>query len=171
MSSSPSGARRSRRCSAVRARLTRLLSDQRLAYLLVGGTNTVLGLGWFIGLHDSLGSRLPYMAVLVIAYGLSMASGFLLHRRFVFKVQGSVWTDLGRFVSVNSAGLGLNALLLPAFVEIGHVPVPAAQVVATGSVAFLSFFGHRNFSFRRSVLDPIDTGARARPDFAASDQD
>jgi hypothetical protein len=66
-------------------------------------------------------------------------------------VRGRFWLDLARFTTVNLAGFGLNALLLPiAIVTTGLPPVIAQGGVAL-VVAVLSYGGHKYFSFRRSA--------------------
>jgi putative flippase GtrA len=72
-----------------------------------------------------------------------------MHRKFVFRVSGRILPDLARFELVNLGSLLLNAILLPLFVEVGSVAVVPAQFLATAVTVFLSYFGHRFFSFRR----------------------
>lgn len=126
-----------------------LVHDQRLAYLAVGGLNTVVGLAWFFVLHETLGDVLGYMGSLVGAYVLGMFSGFAMQRRFVFKVVGPFGVDLMRFAVVTAATFCLNALLLPLFVEVFGLPVFPAQVLAIALTVVGSYFAHRSFSFRR----------------------
>jgi putative flippase GtrA len=136
-----------------RALVRAILTDQRVAYLLVGGVNTVIGLAWFFVLHETLGGTLGYMGSLVGAYVLGMFSGFAMQRRFVFKVAGPFAVDLMRFGVVTAGTFCLNALLLPLFVEVARVPVFPAQVLAIALTVVGSFFAHRSFSFRRPELD------------------
>ena len=67
------------------------------------------------------------MASLLISHVIGVLCAFVLHRRFVFRVRGHVWLDLARFWSVNLAALGVNAVLLPLFVELAGLPVILAQ--------------------------------------------
>lgn len=129
--------------------LLRLVRDQRVAFLIVGGINTVVGFGWFVLFHRLVGGAVGYMGTLACAHVAAVLCAFVLHRRFVFRVRGHVWLDLARFEVVNLGTLGVNAALLPAFVELGHLPVVPAQAAATAMTVALSFVGHRFFSFRR----------------------
>lgn len=133
----------------------RLLSDQRVAYLVVGGINTVVGLAWFYVLHELFGDKVGYMGTLVGAYALGMITGFAMQRRFVFRVAGPFLLDLMRFSVVTAGTFGLNALLLPTFVEIAAMPVFPAQVLSIAMTVVLSYFAHRSFSFRRA---PVESG-------------
>ncbi len=129
--------------------LVRVVRDQRVAFLIVGGVNTVVGFAWFVLFHRLVGGAVGYMGTLVCAHVAAVLCAFVLHRRFVFRVHGHLWLDLARFEVVNLGTLGVNAALLPLFVELGHLPVVPAQAAATAMTVVLSFVGHRFFSFRR----------------------
>jgi putative flippase GtrA len=150
------------RCAVRRGALLRIVQDQRVAFLIVGGINTVVGLVLFIVFHFTLGDHVGYLGSLVLAYAVALAVAFSLHRRFVFRVRGHLLRDYARFVLVNLGAFGSNAVLLSAFAELTPLPVIPAQVLALGLTLVLSFFGHRLFSFRRpaeAVLDPTQPPA------------
>jgi len=132
--------------------LFRIVKDQRVAFLIVGGFNTLLGTFWFVFfellLRDHLGAY-GYMASLVCAHVAAVLCAFVLYRKFVFRVTGHVWLDLARFEVVNLAALGVNVVALPFVVELlGLAPIPA-QLLITCVTALISYFGHKGFSFRR----------------------
>jgi len=136
--------------------LFRLVRDRRVAFLVVGGINTFVGTAWFVLfqllLRDSLGDY-TYMASLGCAHVAAVLTAFVLYRRFVFRVRGHVWVDLARFEVVNLSALGINAVALPFVVEVlGLVPI-VAQLLVTCVTALVSYFGHRDFSFRRRPSD------------------
>lgn len=129
--------------------LFRLVKDQRVAFLIVGAINTVVGTGWFVLFELTIGPRTHYMVSLACAHVAAVLCAFVLYRRFVFRVRGHVMLDLARFELVNLASLGVNAVALPFLVEVvGLVAIPA-QLVVTSATMLISFFGHRGFSFRR----------------------
>lgn len=131
-----------------------LIQRREFAFLVVGGINLVIAIVLFAALLHTVGAYVHYMVVLALTYVLSISSAFYLQRRFVFKVRHQWITDFVRFCLVQSVGAGLNAVLLPLLVEVAHVPVLPAQVVALGLVALYSYFGHLFFSFRRT--EPAD---------------
>lgn len=126
----------------------RVLRDQHVRFVLVGGVNTVVGLAWFVLIHLAIGSA-GYMVTLVLSHVAAVICAFLLHRTLVFKVHGHFWRDLARFELVNLTALGINAALLPIAVELAGIPVIPAQVLIAAVTVAVSFFGHRGFSFRR----------------------
>lgn len=129
--------------------LGRLLARPEIRFLIVGGLNTAVGLVAFALLYLWWGDVLHYLGALIIAYTIGSALGFVLHRRFVFRVRGRVLLDLVRFVGVQAASLALNSLLLPVLVEVVGLPVLPGQVVALALVVVATYFGHTWISFRR----------------------
>jgi putative flippase GtrA len=137
--------------------LLRLIRDQRVAFLIVGVVNTVVGFAFFVGFDLTLGHYLDAhwgevagsLGTLACAHVAGVLSAFVLYRRFVFRVKGHVWRDLARFESVYLVALGINSIALPALVGLGANRI-FAQAGITLVLTVLSYFGHRNFSFRRS---------------------
>ena len=129
--------------------LFRLVRDQRIAFLLVGGLNTAIGMGWFVVFQWLVGERLGYLVALVCAHVAAVLCAFVLYRRFVFRVHGHVWRDLWRFELVNLTSLGINLVTLPFTVEVLGVPPIPAQLLVTVVTMLVSFVGHKGFSFRR----------------------
>ncbi len=148
--------------------LFRLVRDQRIAFLLVGGANTLIGLGWFrlfqLLFGNSLG-QFGYFAYLGCAHVASVLCAFVLYRTFVFRVRGHVLRDLGRFELVYLVALGVNAIALPVLVQVAHFAVFPSQVLIVFLTTLISFFGHRYFSFRRKevpreTISPADQEPR-----------
>lgn len=129
--------------------LLRFFKDRRVAFLIVGGINTVVGYLWFVLFQVSVGQLWGYMATLFFAHVASVLCAFVMHRRFVFRVQGHWWRDLGRFELVQLVALGVNVVALPLLVELaGLSPIAAQGIIVVITVTF-SYFAHRHFSFRR----------------------
>ncbi|HEY0188603.1 MAG TPA: GtrA family protein [Cellulomonas sp.] len=129
-----------------------LIKDRRVAFLIVGGINTVLGTAWFVVFEKLFGEHLGtygYLASLLAAHVAAVLCAFVLHRRLVFRVRGHVWLDLARFEVVNLSALGINLVALPFVVEVvGMSPIPG-QLLVTCVTALATYVGHRDFSFRR----------------------
>lgn len=140
----PSGDR-----SAPRGWLLRVVRDQRVAFLIVGAINTVVGYLVFAALLVTLGQRWHYLVALACAHVISVLFAFVLYRFLVFRVRGHVLADLWRFETVYLAALAVNFVLLPAFVEIAHLPVLVAQALIVLVTSVMSWVGHKRYSFRR----------------------
>ena len=129
--------------------LPRVVRDQRVAFLLVGAVNTVVGYLCFAGLLLLLGQR-HYLAALVCAYVIAVLFAFVMYRFVVFRVRGHVFSDLWRFATVYLSSLAVNLVLLPVLVELAGVPVLLAQALIVLVTAVISWAGHKHYSFRRT---------------------
>lgn len=128
-----------------------LAGDQRVLFLLAGAFNTAFAFAVFALLEVTVGEATGYLGVLLLAHVLGVLEAFCVYRWAVFKVRGNVWKDLARFESVYLAALAVNAALLPLCVELVRMPVLLAQGAIVVVTSLISFFGHRNFSFRRTA--------------------
>jgi putative flippase GtrA len=137
--------------------LLRLVRRQELAFAVVGGFNTALGMALTVAWLSVLGPNVPPSVAVVAAYGISIVIAFVLHRTLVFRVRGHVMRDFLRFVAVNSGGLLLNIVLLELAVSVLGCPAKLSAVVVMGLVAIVSFFGHRYISFRREPAVPTSS--------------
>lgn len=129
--------------------LLQVIRDQRVAFLLVGAINTLVGIVAFAGFLVTVGQRWHYLAVLVCAHIVSVLIAFVLYRFVVFRVRGHVLSDLWRFETVYLSALGVNFVLLPVLVEIAHLPVLLAQALVMVVTSVMSWVAHKNYSFRR----------------------
>lgn len=128
--------------------LLRIIKDQRVAFLLVGGFNTAFSTALFIAIAW-LYPALPSPVVLSIAFVVSLIAVFFVYRKLVFKVKGYFWLDLARFTLVNLTMFFTNMVLLFIAHEIlGYDKIPA-QIVITCVTVVINYFGHKYFSFRR----------------------
>ena len=134
----------------------RLVKDQRVAFLMVGGVNVAVGFicfAGFLALFDRGTRPVPfpvYMAALVCSHIVAVLIAFVLYRFVVFRVRGHVFSDLWRFATVYLSSLAVNLVLLPALVELAGVPVLLAQALIVLVTATISWVGHKHYSFRRS---------------------
>ncbi|MGW0027979.1 GtrA family protein [Rhodococcus sp. NPDC003383] len=130
--------------------LMRLFRNQAVAFLLVGAFNTALGTAWFIVWQLAVGDTLGYHFAIVAGYASNVLCAFSTYRYLVFRVRGHVLRDLWRFVTVNLSAFLLNLALMTVAVSVlGFPPIPS-QIAITVVTATASFFGYRDFSFRRA---------------------
>ena len=133
--------------------LLRVIQDQRVAFLVVGAINTVIGFLFFAGFLVTVGQWWDkpwgYLAALACAHVFGVLFAFVLYRFVVFRVRGHVLADLWRFETVYLAALAVNFVLLPLLVEIAHLPVLLAQALIVFVTSVMSWVGHKHYSFRR----------------------
>jgi len=131
----------------------RLLADERVRFLIVGGINTVVGYALFVAFELTLGDYIGYLGSLYASYVLATGLAFVLHRRFTFRVNGTgnVLLDFLRFASVYVVSLAINTVALPILIELAGMNSLAAQAIIVVVTTLVSYFGHKLFSFRRAA--------------------
>jgi len=127
----------------------RVVRDQRVAFLIVGGINTVVGFLIFAGFLVLLGKQ-RYLVALVCSHVVAVLIAFVLYRFVVFRVRGHVLADLWRFETVYLSALAVNLVVLPVLVELAHLPVLVAQAIIVLVTSLMSYLGHKHYSFRRT---------------------
>ena len=139
--------------------LLRLIRDQRLAFAVVGGLNTLISFVAFV-LFSRVTEAWGGDVALLFAQGLTIPIAFALHRRFVFKVTGHVLRDFGRFVLVNLIPITVNLAVLPVLTKGFGWPLLPSQIAFTVLWVVSSYFLHRAFSFRRTATETGSAPAR-----------
>jgi putative flippase GtrA len=131
----------------------RLLGDERVRFVLIGGINTVAGYALFVAFELSVGHTIGYLGSLYASYAIATLLAFYLHRRFTFRVSksGRVLVDFLRFQSVYVVSLIVNSVMLPLFVEWLGMNALLAQGIIVVITTAISYVGHKWFSFRRPV--------------------
>ena len=130
-------------------RLRRILTHQRSLFLIVGAANTLFATVLFAGLVLLFGPRVPSVVSLVIAWLVSLLTGFFAHRTLVFRVRGRILPDLLRYAGVNYVSLLVNAGALTLLSDVMGLPPIPVQVGIVCFVIVFTYVGHKFFSFRR----------------------
>ena len=152
----PEAAERRRRTP--RTIIARLLADERVRFLIVGGFNTFFGYALFIifelTLGELVGGWIGDLVSLYASYAIATVVAFALHRHFTYRVTGTgnIVVDYLRFISVYIVTLLLNTIALPLLVEVAHLQAILAQGMFLVVSTLMSYFGHKLFSFRRKPL-------------------
>lgn len=134
--------------------LLRLAKDQRVLFLLVGGSSTIFSTTLFVTLV-LLFPGLLYFVSVAVAWAAALIATFPLYRRVVFQVKDHFWLDLARFAGVNTTSLLINMGAMALLSDLLALPPIPVQVGVTGIGVLFNYFGHKHFSFRR---EPFDSG-------------
>ena len=124
-----------------------------LRFVIVGGTCFTLGLGLLYLLTDHVG--LNYLVSMALALVVVNVVGWLLNRLWTF---GSTSDDrsgeLGRYLWVNLGGAGITMVLMALLVSGLHMHYLVASVAVSIAMMFLSYFVHKQWSFRKLEKAP-----------------
>jgi putative flippase GtrA len=147
----------------IQRQIRSLMRDERVRFLVVGGTNTVVGYGLFLLFNLVAGEVIGYIGSLYLSYVLAVVLAFVLHRRFTFRIVGSdnLVVDFARFASVYIVSLAINTVALPLLVELAGLTPSVAQAIVVVVTTLISYAGHKWFSFRRSEKSDVETEAPA----------
>ena len=129
---------------------------QFVRYLLAGGANTAIGYFIYASLNYLLQDLFPYsyLAAAVLGNVLAISFSYLTYKFFVFKTRGNYLQEYFRCYAVYGLSIGLGLLLLPLFVEIFGLNSYLAGALLLPVTVLVSFFGHRDFSFRQKPNAP-----------------
>lgn len=129
-------------------------------YLIVGAFNTVFGYSVFALLNWSFAALGPYsyMYAWALANLIAITEAFLAYKWFVFRTRGKYIAEWVRCLGVYGSTMLIGIVTLPILVSMLrrtlHRPEQAPYIaVALGTLltVLLSFFGHKNISFRQSA--------------------
>lgn len=122
----------------------RLVGSSLERFLVVGVLSFLADGGALFVLHGLLGVTLP------LAAGLAFASAFVvnfgLNRIWAFRSDGAVGRQLGRYLALVVANLGLTVLLVPGLTSLG-LPYLVAKVGTTGLLALANYLISRKWIF------------------------
>lgn len=131
------------------ALLRRALADQRIIFLIVGGINTVFGIGAYgllLAAHPFFHAH--YVLSLVLCQIACILFAFPMHRTFVFKSRSPhVLHELGKFASLYAVSFTVNLALLPLIVTQLHIAPFPAQLAYTLAMTVISYVWHNRVSF------------------------
>lgn len=126
--------------------MSQISQSSFLRFLLVGGSATLL--------HYSIMGSLIYLAGITpgiasaTGYSLSTLYNYWANSRFTFGGAHSHGRSLPRFLVAALTGLGINQAILLAAVHL-RIPIPIAQLAATGAVLFWNYFINATWTFAR----------------------
>ncbi|NND07792.1 MAG: GtrA family protein [Saprospiraceae bacterium] len=144
----------------------KILPYEVYAYLAVGAANTALNIFLFVVIYQCilpqnvmhiLGLNLAsYTISLIIAFLVTVPTGFWLNRHFAFDRQNQgrdqTSTQLGKYFLVVLQGLGTDYLLLISLIMITDSNPTIAKLVSTLVVITINYLLQKHFTFKVKSL-------------------
>ena len=128
--------------------LRKLISNQQIRFLIVGGFNTVLGFLTFSLFQYLFGKNIGYIGCLIFSFILVTTFSFYIYRTYVFTTKVPLITSYLKYQSINSVSLLVNLLLLPAIIIYFSLNPYISQAISIFIISLLSYLGHRFYSFK-----------------------
>jgi putative flippase GtrA len=125
-------------------------NERRVRYLIVGGFNTLFGLGLFTALDLTTARYIGHYAVLTIAQVIAVSTAHTTQRRWAWQSSAPYLRELARFSSVYGVTYLLNLALLYAAHSGFGAPVIPAQIAITALLIVVTYAVHRVWTFAPS---------------------
>ena len=128
----------------------------QVKFVLVGIWNTIFGYGIFC-LFDTLFARLfaarsaAYLCAMVLTQVLAVINAYICHKYVTFKSKArgkAIIAEFFRFSATYAVTFCLSLVLLPTFVEVGHIHPRIAAAIIILICTVVSYLGHSRFSFK-----------------------
>ena len=125
-------------------------------YLIIGGWNTLFGLGLYTLLYETFKGQVNYLLLTIPCNILAITNAFLCYKIFVFKTKGKWWSEYFRcylvYGSSTLIGMGLMFVLVSGF----NIYPVIAQFLTVAITIVASYIGHREFSFAKNKDKVLD---------------
>ena len=125
----------------------RILDDQLIRFVIVGGINTVVGYGTFAIM---IFVNIHYLAANMCSTIIGVACSYILNKYFTFRSRKKSIMEICRFISVYLFSFALGNLVLLAAVECMNTTPYLAGGINLAATTIISWFGHKYFSFKNS---------------------
>lgn len=122
-----------------------LLRRREIRFLIVGGINTAVGYAFFV-LFVSLGFQ--YLIANTLATIIGVINSYLWNRFFTFKSKDKAMSEIVRFSLVYGTSYCISMLFLYLIVGRLGINVYVAGALNIIITTTISWFGHKNFSFK-----------------------
>lgn len=145
---------------------------QFVRYMLVGAFNTGFGYGVFALLIWSLGGlgAYSYLYAAALANLVAITVAFLGYKWFVFRTRGNYLIEWARCVGVYGSSAVISLLGISVLVPVlrAHSPRPSRAPYIAGAIMtvvtiIVSFFGHKNISFRQKLGGDAEKNSSLEP--------
>jgi putative flippase GtrA len=129
--------------------LARLLDDQRVRYVFVGGISAVLYYGLFTVGWVTLSRWVPYLLIAIVSSTLTAIATYPLYRRIVFRATGPLLAGFLRFYVVCVWAMVFSIGGLSFLVEIVGLHPLLAQAIIIALGPLINYQAGKLWAFRQ----------------------
>lgn len=126
----------------------RLIKDQRIRFLFVGGYNTAFGYLCFACAYWLFGEFVHYTILVTVTHFLAVTNSFLTQRYFVFCSRNCWKAEFFRFQLAYLAMLPVGIGLLAVFYDLLGLRMLIAQAGAMLTAVLISYYFSSRYTFR-----------------------
>jgi putative flippase GtrA len=140
--------------SSIKEFVARAYERQSLRFLLVGAWNTGFGFLSFALLYYFFAAKIHYSFLQAVSVVLNVTNAFFWHKFVVFRARGNILGEYLRFYAVYAVPIAIGFALLPFAIEVLGMNAYLASAAIVFLQMFVSYFGHKHFSFRAAPAPP-----------------
>ena len=129
--------------------INKLLSNQKISYLIVGGLNTLFGYLASNALYYTLYDSLHITAIGLIASVINITFSFASYKLLVFRTKGGWLGEYLRCYAVYGLAAALSIAAVWVLVDFLRIPFWLGQGLVIGLSVGASYLGHSRFTFAR----------------------
>lgn len=126
-------------------KIVKVFKKREFRFLMVGGINTAVGYGCYALF---LLINIPYLIANTLATIIGAANSYLWNRYFTFKSKNKASSEIGRFSLVYLISYLISMVFLFIIVEKLGINTYLAGLLNITITTLISWFGHKNFSFK-----------------------
>ena len=125
----------------------KILDDQRIRFVIVGGINTVVGYGTFAFM---IFTNTHYLVANICSTMVGIICSYMLNKYFTFRSCNKSIMEICRFISVYLFSFAVGNLVLLVTVEWMRLTPYLAGGINLVTTTIISWFGHKYFSFKNN---------------------
>jgi putative flippase GtrA len=137
------------------ANLKSRAGSRPVRFLIVGGWNTVFGVGFFTGFYLVAHGVIGYAAVLTISQVVAILQSHLTQRYLVWRSRGAYFRELARFSVLYIVTYFVNLGLLALGVDYFGFAVLPTQWTITALLIFPTYTFQRVWAFRVETQESV----------------
>lgn len=126
--------------------IKKIFNIEGFRFLFVGGINTFVGYGSYALF---LFLNINYLVANTLSTIVGVANSYIWNRNFTFKSKASIKEELTKFVSVYLVSYLISMLSIYILVSKLGIDKYIGGLLNLVITTLISYFGHKNFSFRR----------------------
>ena len=129
---------------------------QILLFAMVGFSGSIVNVGvynlllWILQRLDLFPS-IDFLLAQYVAFVISVAWGFCLNRRYVFRTPGAPWKEslIKVYITYSITGIGLSSLLSLLWIHVFHIPKEVVTLLNDALCFPVNFLLNKYWSFKK----------------------
>lgn len=128
-----------------------LALPEKIRFILMGGFNVAAAYAVFFVLFLWLGHSTSHLILVMVAHVIGTTISYTTFKCCVFRTKGNILREYAKSWVVSLVNLVMNLALIYILVDVYDLRVLPSQAFILLVIAFLSYMGHKHYSFKSAV--------------------